>query len=383
MPFANCQRCGRLFHTFEPLFPESPEGFWPNSQRGKEILEHCPNCLTMINNQAFEITAPARLHFGLLSFGDMNRRQFGGAGVMLDQPALRVRFSPADAWSFSGFEPNRVRELSERIMMRLSSERRARSPQSIEVLEMPRRHVGFGSGTQLGLTIAAGILQSQALPVEGLEQLMLLAGRGLRSSVGSYGFLHGGLITEAGKFPGETLAPLIAQLTLPKAWCLLLVIPRTSQGLSGAPEKEAFAKLPPVPATTSDRLAAELSLELIPAARAADFPRFAASVARYGERAGHCFASIQQGAYVNESVAAIIRTLQNHGANGVGQSSWGPLVFAWAESSCAAEELAERVQEDSALSDCDLQVVAPAMAGATFSQGDKVCSIGKLDLMTG
>lgn len=378
MPFANCQRCGRLFHTFEPLLPECPEVFWPNTQRGEAILELCPNCLNMTSDQSFEITAPARLHFGLLSFGDSTRRQFGGAGVMLNQPALRVQFTPATAWVFAGLEKDRVREIAERILVRLYPLGRGMQPQIIEVLEVPRGHVGFGSGTQLGVTIAAGMLRSQDLPIEGLEQLMLLAGRGLRSSVGSYGFLHGGLIVEAGKFPGETLAPLIAHLTLPEAWRVLLVIPRASQGLSGAPEKEAFAKLPPVPAATSDRLAAELSLEMIPAARSADFERFAASVNRYGELAGNCFATIQNGPYANERVAAIVRTLQEHGASGVGQSSWGPLVFAWAESSCAAEELAERVQSHPALADCELRVVQPAMAGATLTQGDKVCAIGKL-----
>ncbi len=326
----------------------------------------------------FEITSPARLHFGLLSFGDPTRRRFGGAGVMLDQPVLRVSFTPASAWVFIGREQSRVRELAERIIMRLSSLGQPLQPQLIDVRETPRGHVGFGSGTQLGLAIAAGILRSQELPIEGLEQLMLLAGRGLRSSVGSYGFLHGGLIVEAGKFLGETLAPLIAQLTLPAAWRVLLVIPRANQGLSGGPEKEAFAKLPPVPAATSDRLAAELSLEMIPAARTADFARFAASVNRYGELAGSCFATIQHGSYANERVAAIVRTLNEHGAYGVGQSSWGPLVFAWAESSCSAEDLAERVQGHQALSDCELRVVQPAANGAILSQDDKVCAIGKL-----
>lgn len=259
--------------------------------------------------------------------------------------------------------------------MRLSSLGRAMQPQRIEVLEAPRGHVGFGSGTQLGLTIAAGLLQSQDIPITGLEQLMLLAGRGLRSSVGSYGFLHGGLIVEAGKFPGETLAPLVKQITLPEAWRVLLVIPRASQGLSGAPEKEAFAKLPPVSAVTTDRLAAELFFEMIPAATSADFARFAASLGRYGELAGNCFATIQYGAYASERVAAIVQTLQDHGAMGVGQSSWGPLVFAWAESSCAAEELAAHVEGVPALADCELRVVQPAATGTVLLQGGKVCPI--------
>ncbi len=331
-----------------------------------------------MSDRAFEISAPARLHFGLLSFGDPARRQFGGAGVMLDEPALRVKFEPANAWRFAGQGHERVCELTERIVMRLSSLGRAIQSQHIEVLAAPRGHVGFGSGTQLGLAIAAGVLHSQGLPIDGLEQLMLLSGRGLRSSVGSYGFLHGGLIVEAGKYPNETLAPSVAQSSLPEAWRVLLVIPHASEGLSGGAEKEAFAQLPPVPAATSDRLAAELLLEMIPAARSADFERFAASVARYGELAGRCFATIQHGAYASEHVAAMVRSLKSHGATGVGQSSWGPLVFAWAESSCAAEELAERVASEPTLQNCELRIVQPAATGAILSQGDKVCPIVKL-----
>jgi beta-RFAP synthase len=328
-----------------------------------------------MSKAAFEITSPSRLHFGLLSFGDSTRRQFGGAGVMLGEPALRVRFEPSKEWNFAGPPADRVRELTERILLRLSSLGRTIQPQRIEVFAAPRGHVGFGSGTQLGLAIAAGILHSQNLAITGLEQLMLLTGRGLRSSVGSYGFLHGGLIVEAGKFPGETLAPLVKQLPLPQAWRVLLVIPRASQGLSGAPEKEAFAALPPVPAATSDRLAAELLFEMIPAAASADFARFAASVGRYGELAGNCFATIQHGAYASEHVTAIVRTLQEHGAPGVGQSSWGPLVFAWAESSCAAEELAQRVAGSPALANCEARVAQPAAAGAMLSQSDSLCPI--------
>ncbi len=297
---------------------------------------------------------------------------------MLDQPALRVRFEPQREWEFVGQSAERLPELVDRITTRLNSLGRAWQPQRIEVLEAPRGHIGFGSGTQLGLTIAAGILHSQRVPMEGLEQLMLLAGRGLRSSVGSYGFLHGGLIVEAGKYPGETLAPLVRQLRLPEAWRVLLIIPRASQGLSGAPEKEAFAKLPPVPVETTNRLAAELLLEMIPAAASADFVRFAPSVGRYGEMAGNCFATIQDGAYANARVTAIVRALQDQGAAGVGQSSWGPLVFAWAESSCAAEELAALVEGHPALADCDLLVAKPAASGATLYQSGKVTPIVSL-----
>ena len=36
------------------------------------------------------ITAPSRLHFGMLSFGHAEERQFGGVGAMIDAPGLRL-----------------------------------------------------------------------------------------------------------------------------------------------------------------------------------------------------------------------------------------------------------------------------------------------------
>lgn len=45
MPFASCQRCGRLFHSFDPTLPEAPDGYWPNLRLGDAVHEFCPECL--------------------------------------------------------------------------------------------------------------------------------------------------------------------------------------------------------------------------------------------------------------------------------------------------------------------------------------------------
>ena len=56
------------------------------------------------------VTAPARLHFGMFSFGVPTERQFGGAGVMIDGPATRLRLSRSEVDSFDGPQAARYAE---------------------------------------------------------------------------------------------------------------------------------------------------------------------------------------------------------------------------------------------------------------------------------
>ena len=66
---------------------------------------------------------------------------------------------------------------------------------SIEVLDIPRQHIGLGTGTQLALAIAAGMQRlyvdgsgdsGQSMSASDAAALAQAAGRGLRSSV-AYG----------------------------------------------------------------------------------------------------------------------------------------------------------------------------------------------------
>ena len=37
------------------------------------------------------VNAPTRLHFGLLAFGNQEGRNFGGVGLMLKKPRIKVK----------------------------------------------------------------------------------------------------------------------------------------------------------------------------------------------------------------------------------------------------------------------------------------------------
>ncbi|MGE0606382.1 MAG: hypothetical protein AB7O62_04580 [Pirellulales bacterium] len=306
-----------------------------------------------------EVVAPSRLHFGMLSFGQVGVRQFGGVGAMIDAPLLKLSLSPAEQLSADGPQAERALEFARRAsrFWQLPAEPGCR----ITVKEAPRSHVGLGSGTQLAMAVAAGLhafLGRKRLP---LADLAMAVGRGLRSAIGLHGFGLGGLLVESGKLPAEAVSPLVARVDLPPDWRFVLLCPAVEEGLSGPAEKAAFEQLPPVPPATTDRLAAEVLLHMLPAASVGDFDEFSDSLYRYGLLAGTCFEQRQGGPFTHPQLVERLRT---RGLRGVGQSSWGPTVFGLVPDETSAQRVVEELRGEQGHPAFDLHIAAPANHGA-------------------
>lgn len=313
-------------------------------------------------SRCIEVMAPSRLHFGLVSFGQTERRQFGGAGVMIQQPGIRLRVTFAAAFEVSGKLSERVA----RIVRRWSQWHGESKPPGcrIEVQSVPREHVGLGLGTQLGLSVASALNRLFERPESTVAELAESAGRGGRSAVGSYGFGLGGLIVDAGKLPTEKISRLQTRLPVSPQWRIVLVCPSQGSGLSGEREGQAFAQLQPVPADISDRLRDEIQQEMLPAVRESQFDRFARSVFRFGELSGSCFAAVQGGSYRGEELIRRVDWLRGLGIEGVGQSSWGPTLFALFQEPAAAESFVTHAQQDPLGSDLEYQITSVDNDGA-------------------
>ena len=106
-------------------------------------------------SQVVRVSAPSRLHFGLLSLGAQDRRQYGGAGVMIDAPGLRLSLRPAERLAAAGPLAERALALARRFAAQsgLGEEPSVQ----IDVEAAAPEHAGLGTGTQLALSIAAGI----------------------------------------------------------------------------------------------------------------------------------------------------------------------------------------------------------------------------------
>lgn len=308
------------------------------------------------------VSAPSRLHFGMFSFGQPGERQFGGIGAMIAAPGLRLRVSSAAAFQSHGPLAERTADFAGRIGRAWGLD----GPPAcrIEILAAPPQHVGLGTGTQLGMAVAAGLCAWRGLPTSDPAELARLAGRGGRSAIGLYGFAQGGLLIEAGKRSPDEASPLIARHALPAAWRFVLLRPRGDEGLSGDAERQAFAALPPVPQSVTAELCRLALLGLAPAAISADFAAFGEALYDFGHLAGSCFARNQGGAFASQRLAQLVATVRRLGVRGVGQSSWGPTLFAVLPSPAAAEEFCARLQRESGHGDFDQQIASPANAGA-------------------
>jgi beta-RFAP synthase len=284
------------------------------------------------------VTAPSRLHFGLLHVptGETQpyERRFGGIGLMIDQPGTVVRVRPADAWQFEGPLASRAQLFAHRLLASLGL---PFPPLQVLVERGPEEHAGLGAGTQLGLAVAKAIAVQSGLENLDATDLAVLIDRGERSAIGVHGFDRGGLIVEPGKREDEPLSPLLSCIRLPEDWRVAVFIPNGGAAWHGSREEGAFAGAKPTGLVES---LCDLALrELLPAAAAGDLESFGEAVYEFNRRAGEPFAAAQGGVYSSSEVGGTIARLRGLGVECVGQSSWGPAVFAMVEDADRAAKL--------------------------------------------
>jgi beta-ribofuranosylaminobenzene 5'-phosphate synthase len=315
-----------------------------------------------MSRRVVEVTTGSRLHFGLMSFGRAGERQFGGVGAMIDAPAVRLRITAADELTVTGPSATLALRHAEAVARAEWFGRRPRC--HIDVLEVPTPHVGLGSGTQLALAVVAGLNALYDREPLSSDQLARVVARGRRSAIGLYGFLFGGLVAEAGKLTEDEISPLVSRVAIPSDWRFLIVHHEGAQGLSGDAERQAFERLPPVPVDVTARMCYEAIAGLVPSAIENRFDLFSESLYRFGHEAGSCFAPLQGGIYASAQVAAVARAMRDLGIVGVGQSSWGPTVFAALPSQRAAEETLKQLHTCDAIRGATCLVTRPRNEGA-------------------
>ena len=154
---------------------------------------------------AIVVTAPARLHFGMLDPAGLGARRFGGFGVGIESPrvVVSVRPRPGEEVVVTGRQADRARTFVQRARSRLG----IGGGVEVDVREAIPPHMGLGSGTKLGLAIARGIAELAGIAA-GPEQLAVASGRAARSSVGVWTFAAPGLVVEAGVTDEGSVSPL-------------------------------------------------------------------------------------------------------------------------------------------------------------------------------
>lgn len=285
-------------------------------------------------SRAVRVTTGARLHFGLLD----TEAPFGGVGLMIDRPETEIEVTRSNQFQCDAVSSNRLQPIAQRISQLAGLDELPKC--KLVIQQRAESHCGLGSGTQLGLAAAEAISHAIGLNIEPTELATELATRGKRSAVGVHGYFCGGLIFERGNEDCE-LNPIQNRAELPMDWRVAIFRPGSHVvQVSGDIEKDQFANLSAVGQSDRDQLV-DLAGEILQAAVRNDFVAFAESVQRYNHRSGLLFESVQNGPYNGYEVTQLIELLCDQGAIGVGQSSWGPGVFAWFDSAASAKEFTE------------------------------------------
>jgi beta-ribofuranosylaminobenzene 5'-phosphate synthase len=352
------------------------------------------------------VRAPARLHLGFIDLHGGCGRLFGSLGVALESPAYVLEASICDrteanhpAIQAHGPSADAVLGIVARLGLTRDSPRgEGMAPGKglrIHVREAIPRHRGFGSGTQLELAIAFTVskLQGDGLP---LRELAKRTSRGKRSGIGVATFERGGFVVDAGTASDELetapnefdprrgeagpttndaepdsgdartprtdskpaasatgrgvsdrrreLPPVIFQHPLPEDWHFVIVTPGGKPGLNGAREDRAFAGLPPMNEDKVGRISRLTLMKILPAVITDDIEAFGEGISEIQELVGNHFAPYQGGVYATETGRRATELARKRGACGVGQSSWGPTVFALVRGEDQARDVAEEIR---------------------------------------
>jgi beta-RFAP synthase len=327
------------------------------------------------------VEAPSRLHFGLLSCGQASSspgnsreqavavRQFGSVGLMIQKPGVAVEVRRAATWSSEG--PLAERALAVARTFSESVEGAKTFPLHVTVVRCAREHVGLGTGTQLALAVAGAAMVVWDVPEMSTVALAQRVGRGRRSALGVHGFAHGGFLVDGGKRHPSELAPLIARCDFPEDWRLVVVQPPGGHGLHGQAEIDAFERLAvqSLPDGVTERLCRLALLGMLPALAEHDLQGFGEALFEFNSRVGSLFAPVQGGTYGDARVTGVVTFLRQQGVRGVGQSSWGPSVFAVTDGPDCAEAISRQIQQHFSMGAKHVLVTPACNRGALFKTG--------------
>ncbi|MEM3670453.1 MAG: hypothetical protein QW767_01735 [Thermoprotei archaeon] len=318
------------------------------------------------------VTAHSRLHISLFDMNGSLGRMNGGAGVVLNEPVLRLRVRGTQASSVErGLEPfvSRFTKVFGPVTA------------SLELESMFPRHVGLGSTTQLALSVGAALSRLKGIRLS-VDRLAAAMRRGGASGIGVYGFAGvGSFIVDAGHrvkgqevfapsdFSSKPPPPLIFARDLPASWRFVVCVPKKGKTVYGVSEKRFFEQNCPVPARETEALSRVVLSLLIPSVVEGDLEAFGDALNRI-QGLGFKKRELQN---QTEDVRRLISAGLKAGAAGGGLSSFGPTVFF----ACGSEKQAKRVVDD-VLDDClHVYSASPYGKGASIEEANRTIPSGK------
>lgn len=311
-----------------------------------------------------KVVAPARLHLGFLDLNGSLGRRFGSIGLALDKPLTEIVVRRAESFAAKG--PERERERAVAMLQRFAASLGLPGRYAADLASAIPAHAGLGSGTQLACAIGTALVRLEGLNRTPAE-LGAMIERGARSAIGMASFEGGGFIIDGGRGNADHPPPVIVQTPFPESWRALLVLDPDAEGVHGERETTAFAKLPEFPESTAAHLCRLTLMRLLPGIVEADIAAFGAALTEIQAIVGGHFAAAQGGSpWSSPRVGRLIARMAEAGAEGIGQSSWGPTGFAFVASEDAAQRLYQSHAEEARAEGVEILIVKGRNNGASI-----------------
>ena len=286
------------------------------------------------------VNAPARLHMGFIDLSGALGRNFGSIGLALNEINTRLTMTASSKCEASG--PAKARAIQSTRMLCKALD--VSDHVQVEISAAIPEHVGLGSGTQMSLAIGMALNKFYELGLT-VREIAELTARGKRSGIGIGVFEQGGLVVDGGRGENTVTPPVIARMQVPEDWRFILIFDRRGQGLHGEKELQAFKALPAFPQQEAQRLCYLLVMQALPAIAEQDLQKFGDVITQLQQSVGGHFSSAQGGIFTSQEVAEVIAWLQQQGAVGIGQTSWGPTGFCIIEGEDRAHEIINLLQQ--------------------------------------
>lgn len=266
-------------------------------------------------------------------------RHFGSIGLALNEINTQLTLSASPVCDIVG----PMQERAHNSVRMLSQALEVSDQVKIEISSAIPEHIGLGSGTQLSLAIGMALNAFYQLGLT-VRQIAALTERGKRSGIGIGVFEQGGLVLDGGRGESTVTPPVIAHMPVPDSWRFILVFDKRGQGLHGEKELQAFKALPAFPQQEAQRLCYLLMMQALPAIAEKNLQQFGAVITQLQQSVGGHFAAAQGGVFTSDEVAQVMDALQQRGAVGVGQTSWGPTGFCIIEGEKQAADILAAVK---------------------------------------
>ncbi len=310
------------------------------------------------------VTAPARIHLGFYGLKPLKSRSYGGLGLSISEPFYRVEVHKHHKLVVEGCQSQRARYFIERVASAFDIRPRLR----VVIKSCIPEHVGLGSTTQLALAVGKAVLLSEDIEVEVYELARVL-GRGTISGIGVASFAYGGFIVDAGRGPREAVVKPMIRLEFPEEWRIVLLLPKSGWRVREGVQEEAMLLKMRASDTDYSRALELVFRVIVPSVIESDFDGFVEGVEELQKLVGKSFSSVQYGVYSCSETAAAVEALRRAGGRGVGQSSWGPIAYAFTRCEREALEVFSRIKSMSLPFSVEmLRIVRPRNHGAVIEK---------------